>query len=352
MNPLDLLRPEIRTLKPYSIVETPSRIKMDANESPFDPPEEIRQEISQGLRNIHFNRYPDPGAVTLKKRISEYLQVEPERLMLGNGSDELIGYLITAFTGQNSGVLFPSPTFSMYGIIARAQGQTAIEVPLDDQFQIDSTVFLQAVRKHSPQIVFLASPNNPTGNGFPEEAVLRILEETHAIVVADEAYIDFSNHPGFIKHLQTTPNLVILRTLSKIGMAALRIGILVSSREVIGELEKVRLPYNINTFSQAAASALLSHPEALKKQIRMIIEERNRLFESMSGIKEIQTYPSQANFILFRTQGAEELYRGLLKAGILVRNLNQPGPLQGCLRVTVGMPEENTEFLEHLGRFF
>ncbi len=352
MNPLDLLRPGIRTLRPYSIDETSSRIKMDANESPFDPPEEIRQEISDELRRIHFNRYPDPGAVTLKKRISEYLQVEPEYLMLGNGSDELIGYLITAFTGRNNGVLFPVPTFSMYGIIARAQGQTPIEVPLDSQFQIDPGVFLHSVRKHTPQIVFLASPNNPTGNGFAEETVFRVLEESQAIVVVDEAYIDFSSHPGFMKYLQTAPNLVILRTLSKIGMAALRIGILVSSREITGELEKVRLPYNINTFSQAAASALLSHPEVLKKQIRMIIEERERLFGSMSGITGIQTYPSQANFILFRTQGAEELYRSLLKAGILVRNLDQPGPLQGCLRVTVGMPEENTEFLEHLGRFF
>ena len=352
MNPLDLLRPEIRTLRPYSVVETPSRVKMDANESPFDPPFEILQEISEELRRMHFNRYPDSGAVTLKKRISEYLHTEPRNLMLGNGSDELIGYLITAFSGQNSGILFPVPTFSMYGIISKAQGQTAIPVPLDGHFQINPELFLKTAQERSPRIIFLASPNNPTGNRFADETLLRILKETQAIVVVDEAYIDFSDHPGFMKYLQTIPNLVILRTLSKIGMAALRVGILISSQEVISELEKVRLPYNINTFSQAAASALLSRPETIKKQIRMIIEERERLFQSMCSIQEIKVYPSQANFILFRTQDAYELYRSLLKAGILVRNLDQSGPLQGCLRMTVGMPEENTEFLEHLGRFF
>jgi histidinol-phosphate aminotransferase len=352
MNPLDYLRPEIRTLQPYSIDHTSARIKMDANESPYDPPEKIMEEISRELRCIQLNRYPDPGTLTLKEKVASYLQCDPGLLMVGNGSDELISYLITAFTGEGNGILFPTPTFAMYGILAKTQGQPVIAVPSDKSFEIDPDLLLKTVREKSPQIVFLASPNNPTGNALPEKTVLQLLEASRTLVVLDEAYIDFSDHPGFQTYLQTYPNLIILRTLSKIGMAALRIGILISSRDVLTELEKVRLPYNINTFSQVAGSVLLEHPEILKEQIHMIRKEREQMFTAMSKLKDMHLFPSQANFILFRIDTSEELYRSLLEAGILIRNLNQPGALQGCLRVTVGRPEENKEFLEHLKRFF
>lgn len=352
MNPLDSLRPEIRTLEPYSVEQGSARVKMDANESPFQPSETIMEEISDLFRCLHVNRYPDPGARNLKKRIAEGMGIEPDRMMLGNGSDELISYLITAFSGRNTGVLVPAPTFSMYGILARTLGQPVIEVPLDASFQVDPDQILQVIRESSPQIVFLASPNNPTGTLFPEEAVRQIIQESGTLVVADEAYIDFSDHPGFLKDLDAYPNLIILRTLSKIGMAGLRIGILAASRDILHALEKIRLPYNINTLSQTAAAVLLGHPGIFRGQIRTIVQERGRLIEAMSKIPDLDIFPSQANFILFRTRAAGELYESLLQAGILIRNLDQPGALKRCLRVTVGKAEENSEFLGHLGNFF
>jgi histidinol-phosphate aminotransferase len=352
MNPLESLRPEIRTLQPYTIEETSARIKIDANESPFDPPEEIRNEVLEELERIHVNRYPDPNAAALKKKISGMLEVETGRILLGNGSDELISYLITTFTGENKGVLYPAPTFSMYGILARTQGQPAMEFPMDGHFQFNPKRFIRMIQERSPQIVFLASPNNPTGNMVPAETILDILKESRTLVVVDEAYIDFSGHGGCMQYLKTYPHLIILRTLSKIGMAALRIGILVASREVVRELEKVRLPYNINTLSQAAASVLLRHPETLKEQIQGIVSEREKLFHGMSGIPGLELFPSQANFILFRTAAADGLYKSLLNQGILIRNLNQPGALKECLRVTVGRPDENKAFLEQVKNFF
>lgn len=352
MNPCDDVRPEIRTLHPYTIEETSARIKLDANESPFRPTERFMQDVSKEVQRLHLNRYPDPGARRLKDQISSLLKIESEQFLLGNGSDELISYLITTFTGQEKGVLFPTPTFSMYGIIAKTLGQNTIEVPLNEDFQIPSDLLLKTIEERSPQIIFLASPNNPTGNSFAEETILQVVAQSNALVVVDEAYSDFSDHPGFMDHLQKHPNLVILRTLSKIGMAALRIGMLIGSPEVVAELEKVRLPYNINALSQAVATVLLGRPEVLQKQIREIVVERKRLFAGLSDISSLQLFPSQANFILFRTESADKLYQHLMDQGILLRNLDQPGALSGCLRVTVGNPHENNEFLEQMRQFY
>ena len=352
MNPLDLVRPEVRSLRPYTITHATARVKLDANESPYDVPEAIAGEIAHNLRQVALNRYPDPAAAKLKEMIGRTLRVDPGSLMLGNGSDELISYLITTFTGQEKGVLFPTPTFAMYGITAAALGQRTIEVPLGDDFGLDPDPFLQAVHESSPQLVFLATPNNPTGNAFPGDLILRILDEARTMVVVDEAYIDYSREAGFLQSVKSFPNLVILRTLSKIGMAALRIGILCANPRVLAELEKVRLPYNINSYSQAAASAILGHWEILEDQVARIVSQREQMEKAMAAIPEIRVFPSKANFILFKTGSADRLYGHLCGKGILIRNLNQPGALEGCLRVTVGKPEENREFLEHLTAYF
>jgi len=352
INPLEHLRPEIRTLAPYTLAHREARVKLDANESPYGPSEEIQREIRAQLDDIEMNRYPDPDATALKTALADFLQIPADRLLLGNGSDELIGYLITTFAGKGGGVLYPTPTFSMYGIIAASLGQKTIEIPLEEDFQIMTDRFLAALRKNSPEIVFLASPNNPTGREFPEEVVIPVLEESGAVVVLDEAYIDFTDHNGCLRLLDHYPNLIILRTLSKIGMAALRLGILTASPQILREVEKVRLPYNINTFSQTAATVLLRHEGALREQIRTIVSEREWLFSALSKIPQLCPIPSTANFILFRADEPDRLFGHLLNAGILIRNLNAPGPLAGCLRVTIGAPEENREFLSHLQNFF
>ncbi len=352
MNPLDLLRPEVRSLTPYTIEHTTAPVKLDANESPYDPPAEISQKVREALERIHLNRYPDPGATHLKALLAEKTGVPPDQLLLGNGSDELIGYLITTFIGRGGGVLFPSPTFSMYGIIAAALGQRAIPVALSENFELDAARLLEAARRAKPQILFLASPNNPTGNAFAREQVIRTLEGFNGITVIDEAYIDFCEKDGFLQELSRYPGLVVLRTLSKIGMAALRVGFLMGRADVVAQLEKVRLPYNVNAFSQAAAQVLLEHETTLREHISVIVSERGRLAGGLARTPGITLFPSDANFLLFRTERARALFDHLLGDGILVRNLDQPGLLAGCLRVTVGKPDENNAFLKSLQCFF
>jgi len=347
----DHLRPALRNLSAYTVDTSPARIRLDANESPFEPPASVRREIALEAERLPLNRYPDPHARELKEALAAVWELDPERIILGNGSDELIGYLITAFTGRNGGVLYPVPTFSMYGIIARAMGQPAREVPLGADFGLALEQVASALEQTGAEILFLASPNNPTGTLYPIEEVLALAGGGRALVVADEAYIDFSESPGLLPHLDRHPDVVVLRTLSKIGMAGLRIGLATGHPDLLAELEKIRLPYNINAFSQAAARVLLRHMDLVREAIRSVVEERERLQAGLEALPDVEVFPSQANFLLFRVGGASGLHAHLKARGILVRNLDTPGPLAGCLRVTVGRPEENRAFLEETTAF-
>jgi len=334
------VRPNILSLSAYETKEIPCKIKLDANESPYDFKEALKV-----IKSVKTNRYPDPEAKDFKKLVSKQLGVRTENILQGNGSDELIYYLITTFGGP---VLYPIPTFSMYGIIAQAIGEMKIEVPLDEEFDIDITRILKTAKKEKPKLIFLSSPNNPTGNCFSSERILKIIESTSSlsIVVVDEAYQPFASDKGFMPLLKDFKNLVIMRTLSKIGLAGLRMGFLIADEKIINELNKVRLPFNINSLSQAVAVEALNNKKALKSYIKSIISERERLYNGLTEIRGIKVYPSEANFILFKVKEPDKLYRGLLKKGILVRNMK--GVVDGCLRVTVGTPEENKGFLNAL----
>ncbi len=335
-----LVRPNIRDLRAYNAKEIPSRVKLDANESPYawDAREKTRV-----LERVKTNRYPDPEARELRGIVGKRFGVPPGRILQGNGSDELIYYLITTFGGP---VLHPVPTFSMYGIICRALGEKDVAVPLDSEFDLDLGKMMAAVKKEKPKLIFLSSPNNPTGNCFSAEKIMKLIETSKGIVVVDEAYQPFSSERGFLPLLKDYRNLVIMRTLSKIGLAALRLGFLVADPEIIVEVNKVRLPFNVNALSQQIAIAALKGAKGLNSAIRSIVSERERLFIAMEKMEGITPFPSEANFILFRTEDADGLYRRLLKRGILVRNMNDG--LKGCLRVTVGTPAENAVFLKAL----
>lgn len=335
-----LVRPNIRTLRAYSAKDIPCRVKLDANESPYawDP-----QKVAGVSRKIKTNRYPDPEAKELKKLLGKRSGVSPECILQGNGSDELIYCLITTFGGP---VLYPVPTFSMYGIISGALGEKGIAVPLDGEFDIDLKEMMAAVKKEKPKLIFLSSPNNPTGNCFSAERILKLIGASTGIVVVDEAYQPFSSERGFLPLLKDYRNLVIMRTLSKIGLAALRVGYLIADPEIIGEVNKVRLPFNVNSISQDIAIAALKDAKGLNSAIKTIVSQRERLAAEMEKIEGITPFPSEANFILFRVKDADRLYRRLLKKGVHVRNMNDG--LRGCLRVTVGTPEENTAFLKAL----
>ena len=288
------------------------------------------------------NRYPDSEAKTLKKIISKNLRLTPENILFGNGSDELIYYLITVFGGP---VLYPVPTFSMYGIISQALGEKRIEVPLDDEFDLDTDRILPLIKKEKPGIIFLSSPNNPTGNCFSADRILKIVEST-SLVVIDEAYQPFSSEKGFLPMLNDYKNLVILRTLSKIGFAGLRVGFMIAGREIINEVNKVRLPFNINSLSQAAAAALLQNTHTIKLHMGLITSERERLLNELWKLRGIKPYPSEANFILFKVKNSDKIYCRLLKKGVLVRNMR--GTVNECLRVTVGTKKENNIFIKAL----
>lgn len=333
-----LARPNIRSLKPYEANEIPCKVKLDANESPYcidiTPDKKILQRL---------NRYPDPEAKELKKAISKALKINIDNILLGNGSDELIYYLITTFGGP---VLYPVPTFSMYGIIAQAIGEKYICVPLDKDFDLDEGKMLAAIKKYNPKLIFLSSPNNPTGNCFSAEGILKIIEASKGIVVVDEAYQPFSSEKGFLPLLKDYKNLAILRTLSKIGFASLRVGFLIANEGLINEVNKVRLPFNLNALSQAMALEAFKNKDMIESQIKNITSERERLFEELSKINNVSPYPSEANFILFKTKNADIVFQRLIKNGVLVRNLSSA--VKDSLRVTVGTPEENNFFIKAL----
>lgn len=338
-----LIKPEVRRLKAYSAKDIPCKIKLDANESPYGF--EIADEI---LKSIKTNRYPDPEAKTLKKIISKNLRLTPENILFGNGSDELIYYLITVFGGP---VLYPVPTFSMYGIISQALGEKRIEVPLDNDFDLNLEKILSAIRKQKPKLIFLSSPNNPTGNCFSSERILKIVDASlraskPGIVVIDEAYQPFSSEKGFLPMLSDYKNLVILRTLSKIGFAGLRIGFMIADKEIINEVNKVRLPFNLNSISQAVAAGLIKNRKTIKLHIGLITSERERLLNELWKIRGIKPYPSEANFILFKVKNSDKIYYRLLKKGVLARNMR--GTVDGCLRVTVGTKKETNIFIKVL----
>jgi histidinol-phosphate aminotransferase len=333
-----LVKKEVSGLRAYNAKEVPCRIKLDANESPYSFADAVKH-----ITGIRTNRYPDPEAKALRQLLAKDLKVGPGNILFGNGSDELIYYLITTFGGP---VSYPVPTFSMYGIIGQALGEEKVEVPLDKEFDLRTDMFLTAVRKKRPKLIFLSSPNNPTGNCFSTDRILKILEASKGIVVLDEAYQPFSSETGMLPLLRDYRNLVIMRTLSKIGLAALRLGFLIADPEIVEEVNKVRLPFNLNSLSQAVAAAALKRKAEFRTSIKTIISERGRLLEGLERIEGVTPFPSEANFILLRVDDPDRVYTLLLKKGILVRNLNDA--VKGCLRVTIGMPKENTAFLKAL----
>jgi histidinol-phosphate aminotransferase len=338
MNLRKLVKKEVAVLRAYEAKEIPCSIKLDANESPYGFSDALK-----AVTKIATNRYPDPQAKGLRKLIAGELGVRQESILQGNGSDELIYYLIATFGGP---VLFPVPTFSMYGIISQALGERKIPIPLDKAFDLDTDRMLRTVKKKKPRLIFLSSPNNPTGNCFSTDRMLKIIEASRGVVIVDEAYQPFSSQRGFLPLLKDYGNLAIMRTLSKVGLAALRLGFLVADPAIVEEVNKVRLPFNVNSLSQAVAAEALKNRSRFRSSVRAVVSERKRLLEQMEKIGGIQPFPSEANFILFRVDDPDRVSRALLRKGVLVRNIADT--VEGCLRVTVGTPAENTAFLKAL----
>jgi histidinol-phosphate aminotransferase len=348
-----LVPPEIEGLHPYHAPEGEYRIRLDANESPYSLPAAVAEEVREALGAVATNRYPDPVSRKLREAFAAVMGIDACSVMAGNGSDELITLLLAAFrrprVESHPVVLVPVPSFAMYFLSARAAGYRVDTVPLDlPDLTLDAGNFIAEIERVRPNLVFLAQPNNPTGTLHPATTVEAVLRASSGLVVVDEAYGDFASGPSWVSRLPEFPNLAVLRTLSKVGGAALRCGFLVAGEEVLAEVDKVRGPFNINAYTQAAGERILAHPRCLAEQGAAIIAGREKLAAGFAAFG-MRVFPSQANFLLVTAGGLEkELFEHLAAGGIVVKSFTGLPVVGDALRITVGSPEQNNRLVDAL----
>ncbi len=331
------VRPNIWNLKPYSSARSEFKgeasVFLDANENPYNAP---------------YNRYPDPLQWAVKEKISQLKGVPAEQIFLGVGSDEPIDLIYRAFCEPGiDNVVAIDPTYGMYQVCADINNVEYRKVPLDNEFNVDADAVLNAIDAHT-KAVFVCSPNNPTGNSLNRAAVERILKSFAGVVVVDEAYIDFSSQPTFLHLLNEYANLIVLQTFSKAwGSAAIRLGMAFASSEIIEIFNKIKYPYNINKLTQEHALSMLEKTGQVKEWVAILLQERVRLASELGRLSVVKkVYPSDANFLLVKVDDASAVYRYLVENGIIVRNRNNITLCMGCLRITVGTPEENRLLIE------
>jgi len=340
MKPEDLIRPEILAIGAYHVAPSEGMVKLDAMENPYPLPPALRRELAQALAAVDLNRYPDPTAPRLRELLARKMAVPAGmELLLGNGSDDLIQIVTLALARPGAVMMYPGPTFVMYAMNATYFGMRAVAVGLREDFSLDADTFLAAIREHKPALVYLAYPNNPTGVVYPEQDVLDIIRATEGVVVLDEAYHVFAQKT-FMPRLAEFPNLVVMRTVSKLGLAGIRLGYLAARPEWVEQFDKVRQVYNVNVLTQAAATFMLERLEVLEEQAARIRRDRDALGKDLAALKGVTVFPSQANFFLIRVPDADRVFASLKSQGVLIRNLNSPA-LKNCLRVTVGTQDEN-----------
>ena len=343
-----IIRADVRALSAYAVPDATGFVKLDAMENPYTLPQAIREDLGQRLAQVALNRYPVPSCTQLKEKICRHLGVPAGfDVMLGNGSDELISIISVACAQAGAKVLAPEPGFVMYQVSARFAGLEYVGVPLNSDFTLNLPALLAAIELHRPAITYLAYPNNPTGTLYDAadiEAVLRAVGDS-GMVVVDEAYQPFAQE-SFMPRLPEFNNLVVMRTVSKLGLAGIRLGYMAANAALLQELDKVRPPYNINVLTQAAAECILDHSAELDRQAAALRDARSQLVAALSAMKGVEVFPSAANFLLIRMANADKVFAGLLQRKVLVKNAGKMhAMLHNCLRVTVSSPEENAAFL-------
>ena len=342
--------PWVRDLTPYHIADASGLIKLDAMENPFPLPPILREQWNDAIARTELNRYPDPHSSALKAAWQASLDLGDDvRMILGNGSDELIHLLCLAVAGQpGATVLSPEPSFAVYRIASQSLGLEFVGVPLErSDFSLDLPAMLAAIERSQPALVFLASPNNPTANRLDSGSLEALCEAAPGLVVLDEAYYRFAGGTR-VHEIAQHENLVVMHTLSKIGLAGLRLGALIGAPSWIALLERLRMPYNINSLTQVGAQFALEHLSDFERQIVLIIEARADLHAALSDLPGIHVWPSATNFILFRTPSGRAcaVFDSLREQGVLIKNVsNAHALLADCLRVTVGTPRENAIFI-------
>ncbi len=353
-----LVRPEIRALASYHVPESSGMLKLDAMENPNPWPGALVREWQEAMSSVEANRYPDPAGRGVKEGLRGLMNLDKLSansgqeidILLGNGSDEIIQILAMAIANSERGIMAPEPGFVMYGMIAKFVGMPYVGIDLNADFEIDIDHFVAKIHEHKPALIFLAVPNNPTGNVFSLQAIEQIIEASTGLVVIDEAYIAFTDS-DLLELCAYHENVVVMRTLSKVGLAGLRLGFLMGRKSWLDEFDKLRLPYNINVLTQASAEFALKHYDALVAQTESLRDERSYLFNRLMEIDTLEPFESEANFILVRCLGkaAREVFESMKSEGVLVKCLDGAHPLlSSCLRLTVGNRDDNERMLEAL----
>ncbi|HAT33188.1 MAG TPA: histidinol-phosphate transaminase [Janthinobacterium sp.] len=345
------IRADVRAIGGYHVPDASGYIKLDAMENPYRLPAHLSEELGRRLSAALLNRYPVASYATLKASICRHLGVPPGfDVVLGNGSDELISMIAMACARQDrrAVVLAPVPAFVMYARSAQFAGMDFVGVPLQADFTLDMDAMLAAIALHRPAVVFLAYPNNPTGNLYAADDVVRIIEAQgeNGLAVVDEAYEPFAQH-SFMGRLPEFANLVVMRTVSKLGLAGLRLGYMSAAPALLEQFDKVRPPYNINVLTQTAAEFALEQVAVLNEQAALLRAARGELAARLAGLPGVEVFPSAANFILIRVPNSDELYAKLFDLKVLVKNMGKMHVvLANCIRVTVSTPEENSVFFD------
>lgn len=344
----ELVKESVINLKPYRVIEEEYTIKIDANESPYNILDDIGGKILEKLGEQTPNRYPDNESTDLKKTLAQYTGMDEENILCGNGSDELLKMIIDVFVDKNDNVVTHSPSFAMYKVITQIAGGNLIEVAGDESFSIEIDNVISEANENKAKVIFLCTPNNPTGRGIAREDIMKVLDNTSSIVVVDEAYYEFDGET-LIDKIDEYERLIVLRTLSKaFGLAGLRIGYGVASAGTIEILSKVKAPYNLNSISQLIGQTVLDNRSAVGGYIEAIKAERERVFEELNDIEGIEAIPSKSNFILIRTGKYNDLIPRFKEEKILVKGFGTEGVLGNCIRLAIGTEDENTKVLKIL----
>ncbi len=344
-----LVRREVQELESYSVPELPVDIKMDANENNWGLPEALRDRVKTGVGDFPFHRYPDSDSSTLRERLGRYTGMDAGNLMVGNGSDELIMYVVNTFVSKGDRIVIHTPTFSMYDFFTRLSGGQTVAVESDGDFRVDSDSIVKAALEQEAKIVFVSNPNNPTGTVLSETELERIISGVRSVVVVDEAYYDFYGET-VINWVYEHSNLIVLRTFSKaLALAGLRIGYLAAGDEIMEYLKRVKIPYNVSSFSQYMAGMVMDEEKALREWLEEFRQVREDFASELASIDGVKVFPSHANFVLISVPDGEGTWRKLLNKGILVRKFGDR-KMKDCLRVTIGKPGENRVFLRELAK--
>jgi histidinol-phosphate aminotransferase len=345
------LRSDIRNIDAYHVPASKDMIKLDAMESPFGVPEDLKVEFLKCIEQSEVNRYPEADPSPLKDTLRSLMDIPDEfGILLGNGSDELIQLLALACSKDDLIMSF-EPSFVMYELVSKYVNLEYFGVQLDSNFDINLSDALLIIEREKPKIIFIAYPNNPTGNCFDYDAIIEIIKSTNSMVILDEAYYAYSDK-SFLSEISNFPNLLVLRTISKIGFAGLRLGLLIGDQETIAQLNKLRLPYNINALTQTSANFLLQDKQRIINNAQIIIEERRRLAHELSLFSKFKVYPSQTNFILVHSEDAHSLHTALKENGILIKGFPKGSKLSDFIRISVSEPVENNILIDAIRNYY